>query len=70
MQSILRSRLSSPFFNELLNNHQLFVATRLESAGIVKNVSGIIGEHKFIIDVVLMTLVPGLGTAEGKYACH
>ena len=73
MQSVLRSRLSTPSSNKLLNDPQLFiVATRLESAGIVKNVSGIIGEHKFIVDVVLTRLVPGLGTAagEGKYGCH
>jgi hypothetical protein len=73
MQSILRSCLSSPLLNKLLNDPQLFVvATGLESAGVVKNVSGIIGEHKFIVDVVLTRLVPGLGTAagKGKYGCH
>ena len=73
MQSVLRSRLSSPSLYKLLNVPQLFVVvTRLESAGIVKNVSGIIGEHKFVVDVVLTRLVPGLGTAasEGKYGCH
>lgn len=73
MQSVLRSCLSRPSLDKLLNVPQLFVVvTRLESAGIMKNVSGIIGEHKFIVDVVLTRLVPGLGTAasEEKYGCH
>ena len=70
MQSVLGSHLSSPLLNKLPNNSQFLVATCLESARIMKNVAGIIGEHKFIIDIVLATLAQGSGTAGAKYECH
>jgi hypothetical protein len=45
-----------PLSNEFLHDLQFLVATGLESAGIVKYVAVMIGEHKFILDVVLAPL--------------
>jgi hypothetical protein len=52
------SQLPSPrsLSNKLLHDLQFLVATGFESAGIVKNVTAMIGEDKFILDVVLATL--------------
>ena len=45
-----------PFSNKLLYNLQFLIATSLESAGVVKYVAVMIGEHKLILDVVLAAL--------------
>ena len=59
----MQSRLQSPSFrlvsNEILHDLQFLLATALKSAGIVKNVTVMIGEHKFIVDGVLATLAQG-----------
>ncbi len=59
----MQSRLQSPSFrlvsNEILDDLQFLLATALKSAGIVKNVTVMIGEHKFILDGVLATLAQG-----------
>ena len=58
--------LRSPLPNELLHNSQLLVATSLESAGIVKNISLMIGEHKLILDAVVAALTQQSGTDKAK----
>jgi hypothetical protein len=45
-----------PLTNKLLHDLQFLVATGLESAGVVKYVAVMIGEHKYILDVVLAAL--------------
>jgi hypothetical protein len=42
--------------NEFLQNAEFLCATCLDSARIVKNVAPMIGEHKFVVDVVLASL--------------
>jgi hypothetical protein len=54
-------------FERISARSQFLDATSLESAGIVKNVSVMIGEYKFILDAVLATLAQVSGKAERKY---
>jgi hypothetical protein len=51
-QSVLPGLLS----NKVLHNPQFFVVSRLKSAGIMKNITIMIGENKFVIDPVIATL--------------
>jgi hypothetical protein len=67
MYSVWQSPFSRQFSNESLHNLQFIDATSLESAGIVKNVSVMIGEYKFILNAVLATLAQVSGKAERKY---
>ena len=66
----MRSDLSRPLVNESLHDLQLLFAASLESMGVVKNISRVLGEHKFILDVVLATLTQRLRTDEVQYECH
>jgi hypothetical protein len=52
------SQLPFPGFlsNKFLHDLQFLIATSLKSAGVVEHVAVMIGEHKFILDVVLATL--------------
>ena len=56
MQSVSQSLLSTLAFNEFLQNPKFFYATRLDSPRIVKNVTVMIGEDKFVVDIVLASL--------------
>ena len=42
--------------NEFFQNLELFCATRLDPTRIVKNVTCVIGEHKFVINGVFASL--------------
>ena len=57
MQSIAQSPFSTLASNELLQNLEFLCATALDSARVVKNVTGVIGEHKLVVDCVLASLV-------------
>ena len=69
MQSIFQKPFLRSLSNKSLNDHQFLIAPSLESTRIVKNVSFMIGEAKFMLDAVLATLVHELGMAEAKYKC-
>ena len=56
MYSVSQLPFLRPHSNEILHDLQFLVATSLESAGVVKHVAVMIGEHKLILDVVLATL--------------
>jgi hypothetical protein len=57
--------------NEFLKNFEFLSATRFDSARIVKGVTLMIRELKFIVDAVLASLVPCLEVTEEKYYyCH
>jgi hypothetical protein len=47
--------------NEFFQNLEFFCATRLDPTRIVKYVTCMIGEHKFVIDGVLASLAPYSG---------
>ena len=66
MQSDLSRRLA----NESLHDLQLLFAASLKSMGVVKNISRVLGEHRFILDAVLATLTQRVRTDEVKYECH
>ena len=70
MQSRMQSLFSTLASNEFLQNPKFFYATRLDSARIVKSVSPMIGEYKFIIDAVLASLALCLEATEEKYYGH
>ena len=70
MYSVSQSPFFRPLSNKCLHNPQFLVATSLEPAGIMKDVTVMIGEHKFILDAMLATLARGSGTAEAQYECH
>jgi hypothetical protein len=53
--------------NEFFQSLKFLRATRLDSARIVKNVTYMIGEHKFIVDGVLASLTPCSGANEEEY---
>jgi hypothetical protein len=59
MQSICQSRLSGFFSNKVLHNLQFLVVSRLKSAGIMKNITVMIGENELVINPVLATLCEG-----------
>ena len=44
--------------NEFFQNLEFFCATRLDPTRIVENITFMIGEHKFVIDGVLASLIP------------
>jgi hypothetical protein len=56
--------------NEFFQSLEFLCATRLDSARIVKNVTGMIGEDKFIVDGVLASLRPHLGANEEDHWCR
>ena len=56
MQSSPQLLFSALASNELSQNPELLCATRLDSARIVKNVTLVIGEHNFVVDLVLASL--------------
>jgi hypothetical protein len=64
MQSVSQSPFSTLASNEFLQNFKFLCATRFDSARIVKNVTQMIGEHKFVVDVVLASLAPCLEATE------
>ena len=56
MQSVSQVPFSTLALNEFLQNLEFFSATTLDSPRIVKNVTVIIGEDKFVVDIVLASL--------------
>ena len=56
--------------NELLYNLEFLCATRFDTTRIVKNVTLMIGEHKFVVDLVLASLALCSDVIEEKYCCH
>jgi hypothetical protein len=42
--------------NEVLHNLQFLVVSRLKSAGIMKNITVMIGENQLVLNAVLATL--------------
>ena len=67
MQSRIQFPLSTLALNEFLQNLEFLCATRLDSARVVKNVALMIGEHEFVVDGVLASLVPCLEATKEKY---
>ena len=55
--------------NELFQNLEFFCATALDSARIVKNVSRMIGELKFVIDAVFASLTPCSESGTNEERC-
>ena len=68
MQFVLQSFLATLALNEFFQNLEFFYATRLDSTRIVKDVTRMIGEHKFIVDGVLASLRSRLGANEKEYS--
>ena len=56
MQPVLQSPLLRLASDKFLNDLQLFFTARLKSAGVVENVSIVIREDEFILNVVIATL--------------
>ena len=67
MQSRNQFPLFMPVLNEFLQNLEFLIATRLDSARVVKNVAFMIREHEFVVDGVLASLVPCLEATKEKY---
>ena len=57
MQSVSQLFLSALATNEFSQSLEFLCATALDSARVVKNVTGVIGEHKLVVDCVLASLV-------------
>jgi hypothetical protein len=70
MQSETQPPFSTFASNELLQDFEFLFATRLDTPRVVKNVTLVIGEHKFVVDPVLASLVPCLEATKDKYRCH
>jgi hypothetical protein len=64
MQSVSQLPFSTLALNEFLQNPEFFRATRLDAPRIVKNVTLIVGEHKFVVNTVLASLAPCLEATE------
>ena len=56
--------------NEFSQSLEFLCATRLDSARIVKNITRMIGEHKFIVDGVLASLARCQSAYEEEYEYH
>jgi hypothetical protein len=56
MQFVSQSLFSALASNEVFQDLELFNATRLDSLGIVEDITLMIGEHKFVVDLVLAPL--------------
>ena len=59
MQSIFQPPLLRLATYKILHNPQLFLTARLESAGVVENITFMICEDEFVLDVVFTTLQVG-----------
>ena len=70
MQSVSQSPFSTLVSNELLQNFEFLCATRLDSPRIVKNITLVVGEHKFVVNAVLASLAPSLEIIGDKDHCH
>ena len=56
MQPIFQSLLPRLVSDKFLDSLQLVFTARLESAGVMENVSTVVCEDKFILNVVMATL--------------
>jgi hypothetical protein len=56
MQFVSQSLFSALALNEVFQDLEFFNATRLDSLRIVKDITLMIGEHKFVVDLVLAPL--------------
>ena len=56
VQSVLQSLLPRLTMDELLNNLQLAFTTSLKAAGVVENVTVVVYEDEFVLNVMLATL--------------
>ena len=70
MQPVSKSPFFTPVSNEVLQNVEFLYITRFDSPRIVKNVTLMVGEHKFVVDVVLASLAPCSEITEEKYYGH
>ena len=70
MQFVLYLFFSTLATNELFQCLEFLYATALDSARIVKNVTRMIGEHKFIVDGMLASLAPCQWANEEEYEYH
>jgi hypothetical protein len=70
MQFRTQSHFSTLTTNESPQNPEFLCATRLDTTGIVKNVTRMIGEHEFVIDAVFASLALCLEVNEEKYHRH
>ena len=60
MQFISQLLFSALASNEIFQDIEFVDATRLDSLGIVKDITRVIGEHEFIVDLMLAPLAPWL----------
>ena len=67
MQLVSYFSFSTLATNEFFQNLEFFRATRLDPTRIVKNVACVIGEHNFVIDVVLSSLTSYSGANGEQY---
>ena len=70
MQSVSQLFLSALATNEFSQSLEFICATALDSARIVKNVTLMIGEHKFIVNGVLASLARFQWANDERYEYH
>jgi hypothetical protein len=70
MQFVSQSLFSTLAPNEFFQGFELLFVASLDSLRIVKNITPVIGEHKFVVDAVLASLVSCLEATEEKYCCY
>jgi len=59
MQPILQSPLSRPVSDKLLDSLQLVLAAGLKSTGVMENISFMVREDEFMLNIVMATLSTG-----------
>ena len=64
MQSVSQPLLSTLAPDELLQDFEFLCTAGLDSTRIVKNITLMIGEHKFIVNTVLASLTSSLEAIE------
>jgi hypothetical protein len=70
MQFVMQPLFFALASNKIFQDLECLLVTCLDSLGIVKNVTLVIGEHKLVVDVVLASLASCLEVTEEKYRCH
>ena len=68
MQFVSQAHFSTLASNKISQDSEILLVTRLNSLGIVKNITLVIGKHNLVVDAVLASLALCLEATDENYA--
>ena len=68
MQFVSQAHFSTLASNKISQDSEILLVTRLNSLGIVKNMTLVIGEYKLVVDAVFASLFSCLEAVDEKQA--